>query len=56
MSKSFKGEERAQARIAQARRVERRSKRNVNENDSHSKNPVDAGPRSPSRWTPPGRA
>ena len=61
MSKSFKGEERAQARAVQQRRTARRSKRNANENDSHSQSedqaktmptyPVDARPDSPPRWT-----
>lgn len=49
MSKSFKGEAKAQARAVQQRRDARRSKRNANanENDSHfrgKKDPVDANP------------
>ncbi len=54
MSKSYKREDRAQARAVQARRVERRSKRDANENHSHSRgknDPVDARPDSPPRWT-----
>ena len=50
MSKSFKGEDRAQARATQQRRAARAAKRNANENESHShlggkKGSVDASPR-----------
>jgi hypothetical protein len=50
MSKSYKGEARAQARADQQRRAARAAKRNANanENDSHfrgKKDPVDASPR-----------
>jgi hypothetical protein len=47
MSKSFKGEARAQARAVQQRRAARAAKRNANENDSHfrgKKDLVDANP------------
>jgi hypothetical protein len=47
MSKSYKGEARAQARADQQRRAARAAKRNANENDSHlrgKKDPVDASP------------
>ena len=51
MSKSFKGEARAQARVVQQRRAARAAKRNANENanenDSHfrgKKDLVDASP------------
>jgi len=47
MSKSYKGEARAQARADQQRRAARAAKRNANENDSHfrgKKDPVDANP------------
>jgi hypothetical protein len=53
MSKSFKGEAKAQARAVQARRAERRSKRNANENHSHFRgknDPVDANPQASQRW------
>jgi biotin synthase-related radical SAM superfamily protein len=50
MSKSFKGEARAQARVVQQRRAARAAKRNenANENDSHfrgKKDLVDASPK-----------
>jgi hypothetical protein len=55
MSKSFKGEARAQARAVQQRRAARVAKRNenANENDSHSRgknDPVDANPQASQRW------
>lgn len=59
MSKSYKREERAQARADQARRTARRTKQDANENHSHSRgknDPVDARPDSPPRWTAPWRA
>jgi hypothetical protein len=52
MSRSFKTE--AARKAAHQRRVERRSKRDANENHSHSqgkKDLVDARPDSPPRWT-----
>jgi len=48
MSKSFKGEARAQARADQQRRAARAAKRNANENHSHlggTKHLVDANPK-----------
>jgi hypothetical protein len=54
MSKSYKGEARAQARANQQRRAARAAKRNANENDSHlggTKHPVDASPSAKQRWT-----
>ena len=59
MSKSYKREDRAQARAVQARRTARRTKRDANENHSHSRgknDPLDASPRCPPHWTPPWRA
>ena len=64
MSKSFKGEERAQARAVQQRRNARHSKiesrHSSLESTPHAKtmptHPVDARPAYPRRWTPPGRA